>query len=132
MQLRIPYLLVGILALTLSGCSYNCHFEARGVIRNAVDGQPIENARVELFNADGRPLIHASGKETSVTTDSSGQFQVSFCTVPTAKDELTGWTAKLSAEGYEPETIEIGPVKEPKGGNVTVYLIFHASLRKAR
>jgi hypothetical protein len=39
---------------------------------------------------------------------------------------------KLSAEGYEPDTIAVGPVKKPARGDGTVYLIFHASLRKAR
>jgi hypothetical protein len=45
---------------------------------------------------------------------------------------LAGWTAKVSAEGYEPETIAVGPVKEPKRGDVAAYLIFHVALRKSR
>jgi hypothetical protein len=37
----------------------------------------------------------------------------------------------LSAKGFEPETIVIGPVKEPKGGDVMVYLVFQAAMRKS-
>ena len=129
---RMPYLLVAALALTLPGCSHNCHFEARGVVRDAADGRPVPNARVELLNADGKPHMLSSGSPAAVTTDSQGAFQVAFWTVPSVKDELTGWTAKVSAEGYEPETIAVGPVMEPKRGDVTVYLVFHVVLRKAR
>jgi hypothetical protein len=128
---RIPYLLVAALVLTLSGCSYNCHFEASGLIRDAA-GLPIHNARVEIFDTDGSPHKLASGSAAVVTTDTQGHFQVAFWTVPSGKDELMGWTVKVSAEGYEPETIAVGPVKEPKRGDVTVYLVFNASLRKAR
>jgi hypothetical protein len=132
MTRRIPYLLVAAFALPLSGCSYNCHFEARGAIRDAADGRPVQNARVELFRSDGKPHMLASGSAATVTTDPQGQFQVAFWTVPSGKDELTGWTLRVLAEGYEPETITVGPVKEPKRGDVTVYLIFLAALRKAR
>jgi hypothetical protein len=128
----MPYILVAALALTLPGCSYNCHFVARGVVRDAANGRPISNARVELLDSDGRPHILDSGSAATVTTDPQGEFQVAFWTVPSVKDELTAWTVKLSAEGYEPETIAVGPVKEPKRGDVTVYLVFHASLRKVR
>jgi hypothetical protein len=131
-MIRPPaYALIAVLALTQSGCSYTCHFEARGTIRNAADGQPIQDARVELFDSDGKPHVLPSGKAAVVTSDQQGQFQVAFSTVPSGKDELTGWTVKLSADGYEPETVAVGPVKEPKGNGVTIYLVFHTTLRKA-
>jgi hypothetical protein len=117
MTRRTPYLLVAASALTLSGCTYYCRFEARGLIRDAADGRPIPNARVELLDSDrGKPHVLGSGSAAAATTDPQGQFQVAFRTIPSGEDELTGWTAKLSAEGYEPATIAIGPVKEPKGG----------------
>jgi hypothetical protein len=125
---RIRHLVAAALMLALGGCSYQCHFEARGVVREAADGRPIANARVEMLDASGRPLLD----NPAVTTDPQGQFQVKFTTGPTSKEELTGWTAELSADGYEPETIAIGPIKEPKRHDVTVYLIFHVSLRKAQ
>jgi hypothetical protein len=135
MRHRLPYLLVAALAVVVPGCSYNCHFVARGVVRDAADGRPIPNARVELLDGDGRPHRLEGGggvRPAEVTTNAQGEFEAAFSTVPSAKDELTGWTVKLSAEGYEPETIAVGPVMEPKRGDVTVYLVFHASLRKAR
>jgi hypothetical protein len=128
---RIPCLVAAFMTLTLHGCSYNCNFEARGVIRDASNDRPIRNARVEILDSDGKPHILASGSSAVVTTDAQGQFHVAFWTVPSGKDELIGWTVKLSAEGYEPESIAVGPVKEPKRGDVTVYLVFHASLRKS-
>lgn len=131
MTYRLHYLLVATVALTVSGCSRSCNFEARGVVRDAADGQPIRNVRVEVLDGDGRPHTHNAGGPAEATTDGNGEFHVPFFTVPSLEDELTGWTVKLSAEGYEPETIAVGPVKEPNQANVTVYLIFHASLRKA-
>src|SRR5262249_42411925 len=131
----IPYLLVAGLAVALPGCSYYCHFVARGVVRDAVNGRPIPNALVELLNEDGRPhFLQGNGgvRPARVTTNAQGEFEAAFRTVPRVKDELTGWTVKLSADGYEPETIEVGPVAAPKRDDVTVYLIFHASLRKTR
>jgi hypothetical protein len=132
MTRRMPYLLVAAIVLAVPGCSYTCNFEAHGVIRDAADGQPVPNARVELLRADGTPHLLSSGDPAAVMTDPQGSFQVAFWTVPSGKDELTGWTARVSAQGYEPETIAVGPVKEPNRGDVTVYLVFHVSLRKAR
>src|SRR5262245_47685682 len=103
MTRRMPYLLVAALVLALPGCSYNCHFEARGVVRDAADGRPVPNARVELLRADGTSHMLSSDDPAAVTTDAQGAFQVAFWTVPSGKDELTGWTAKVSAEAYEPE-----------------------------
>ena len=131
MTRRMPYFLIAALVLAVPGCSYNCHFEARGVVRDAADGRPIPNARVELLDADRNRTLSSDSGPAAVTTDAQGAFQVAFWTVPSGKDELTGWTAKVSAEGYEPETIAVGPVKEPKRGDVTVYLVFHIALRKA-
>ena len=130
MTRRIQYLFAIALALTVSGCSYHCNFEARGVIRDT-EGRPIKNATVELFKADGTPHMLSSGRPATATTDLQGQFQVEFWTMPSGHEELAGWTAKLSAEGYESETIALAPVREPKGGNSTGYLYFHVSLRKA-
>jgi hypothetical protein len=132
MTRRKLHLLVAALVLALPGCSYNCNFEARGLVRDAADGRPVPNAHFELLRADGTPHMLSSGDPATVTTDLHGSFQVAFWTVPSGTDELTGWTAKVSAEGYEPETIAVGPVKEPKRGDVTVYLVFHVALRKAR
>lgn len=129
MILRCPYLLIAAFVLILSGCSRVYHFEARGVVRDADNGRPISNAQVELFDTNGIPHVLVSGGTAAVTTDLQGQFQATFWKGASYKDERTGWTVKVSAEGYEPETIAVGPVKEPKQGNVT-YLIFHVSLRK--
>jgi hypothetical protein len=127
------FLLIPVL-FALPGCSYNCHFVARGVVRDAADGMPIPNALVELLDEDGSPH-HLSGggpRQARVTTNSKGEFEAAFYTVPRVQDELTGWTVKVSADGYEPETIAVGPVTAPKRDDVTVYLIFHATLRKTR
>ena len=134
MTCRMQYLLAAALAVVLPGCSYLCHFEARGVVLDAADGRPIPNARVELLDAAGTPLLEGGtdAREAWVATNPQGEFQAAFRTVPSGKDQLMGWTVKLSAEGYEPEAIAVGPVKEPKRGDVTVYLVFHASLRKRR
>ena len=119
----IPYLPAAALAVALPGCSYNCHFVARGVVRDAADGRPIPNALVELLNEDGRPHhLEAGVREARVTTNPQGEFEEAFRTVPRVKDELTGWTVKVSADGYEPETIAVGPVTAPKRDDVTVYL----------
>lgn len=109
----------------LPGCSYQCHFEARGGVREAASGQPITSARVELLNAEARQLADP------VVTNQQGEFQVSFTTVPSAGGELTGWKVVVSAEGYEPETIAVGPVKRPKRDDVTVYLIIHVAMRRS-
>lgn len=126
MTRRLPYLIVAIVALTLPGCSYSCKFEGRGVVREAATGQPVPNAQVELINEDGRSLAGL------VATNSEGEFQVNFTTTPSGKDQLTGWKLVLKAEGFEPETIAVGPVMEPQRGDVTVYLVFHVAIRKAR
>jgi hypothetical protein len=121
------------LAVLLPGCSYTCHFVARGVVRVAADGRPIPNAVVELLDADGRPhRLRGDGgaRPARVTTNAQGEFEAAFRTGPGVKDELTGWTVKVSSDGYEPQTIAVGPVKEPKRDDVVVYLIFHVSLRK--
>lgn len=131
MTRRLPHLVIAALALVLPGCSYHCHFEARGVVRDA-DGKPIPDARVEVLDADGKPHVQNSGEPAVATTDADGAFRVGFWTVPSQKDELTGWTVKVSAEGHEPQTIAVGPVKEPRRGDVTVYLDFQPVLRKAR
>ncbi|MBX3451258.1 MAG: carboxypeptidase regulatory-like domain-containing protein [Planctomycetaceae bacterium] len=128
---RLSFLLVAAVTLTVSGCSRNCDFEARGVVRDAADGQPIPNVRVEILDSGGRRHTHKAGGPAEATTDGNGEFRVSFFTVPSLDDELTGWAVTLSADGYEPEIIAVGPVKEPNQADVTVYLIFHASLRKA-
>jgi len=125
MNSREPYFLLLILFL-LPGCSYQCHFEARGGVRDAGTGQPIQNARVRLLDANGRRLAHPA------STNLQGEFQVAFTTVPSLDVELTGWNMVLSADGFEPETIAVGPVKEPKRGDVTVYLVFQVAMRKSQ
>jgi hypothetical protein len=131
----ISYLLVAALAVVLPGCPYNCHFVARGVVRDAADGRPIPNALVEVLNEDRRPHLlegDRGARPARVTTNPQGEFEAAFWTVPRVKDELTGWTVKVSADGYEPETIAVGPVTAPKRGDVKVYLIFQAAMRKTR
>ncbi len=126
MTRRLPYLIVAVAVLALPGCSYTCKFEGRGVVREAATGEPVPNAQVELINEDGRSLAGP------VATNSEGEFQINFTTVPAGRDHLTGWQLVLKAEGFEPQTIPVGPVREPQRGDVTVHLVFHAALRKAR
>ena len=100
------------------------------MVQDSADGRPVRP--LEFFRADGTPHMLSSGDPAAVTTDAQGAFQVAFFTVPSGQDEVTGWTARVSAAGYEQETIAVGAVKEPQRNDVTVYLVFHVALRKAR
>lgn len=122
---------VCIFAMTIAGCSYACHFDARGTVCDAADGQPLPNVRVEFFEADGSPLYRDADNETFLTTDADGGFQALFTTIPSTEAQLTGWTVKFSADGYEDQIVDIGPVREPQDHNEIVYLVFHCALRKA-
>jgi hypothetical protein len=120
----MPSLLLAALALALPGCSYQCHFEARGRIWDAASGELIPNVQVQLVRANNENLSDPT------STNQQGEFQVSFCTVPSMEEELSGWKLVLSAKGYETQRVAVGPVMEPKRGDVTVYLVFHAAMRK--
>ncbi len=116
---------VASMTLALPGCSYQCKFEVRGTIRDAVTGLPISNVQIEIVD-DSRSLTEA------VQTNADGHFEIEFTTTPTGQEVLTGWKLILKADGYESETVQIGPVKEPKMGKGPGYLVFHVTLRKAK
>jgi hypothetical protein len=65
-----------LLLFAVPGCSYLCHVEVRGRVREAATGQPIPNARVRLLDAMGRQLAEP------VSTNQQGEFQVAFKTSP--------------------------------------------------
>ncbi len=125
--------LLPLAALALPGCSYTCHFEGRVTVRDAATGQPVPGVQVKLLNADGNPIgLQAAGadRETSVNeTDRQGQLPFKFQRGPVQEER--DWKLVLAAPGYEPETVEVGTVKFPKGGNETAYLLFHVAMRKA-
>ena len=120
---RLPYFLAA-LAFVLVGCSYTCEFEARGAVRDAATGNLIAGATVELRNAAGHPIAGP------VSTSAQGAFQFDFAEVPRFKREITGWSLVVEAAGFEPETIAVGPVREPEGDEKT-YLIFQVAMRQS-
>jgi hypothetical protein len=132
MRFRLSLLVLAALALILPGCSYLCHFKARGVIRDAMSGQPIPNVQFQLVNSEGHKVFDPEGGDKGQPlTNQQGEFEVSFRRSPHDRTEFTGWKLILSAKGYETETIEVGPVNEPKRDDETAYLIFSVMMRKA-
>ncbi|MCE9555456.1 MAG: carboxypeptidase-like regulatory domain-containing protein [Planctomycetes bacterium] len=120
----MSYLFLIPFVIALSGCSYYCHFEARGEIREAITGQAVPNAQVKLLDGDGRMLAKP------VSTNERGEFQFNFETIPSPQDEITGWKLILSAEGFESTIVAVGSVKEPQRNDVTAYLVFQVAMRK--
>ncbi len=126
MSRRLPTLFVAVATFLLPGCSYLCRFEARGSVLVATTGQPIAGAKVELIDSEGYALTDAT------STDAQGAFELKFKTSPSAARERTGWKLILTSDGFEPEKIDTGTVKEPQNANETVYLIFRITMRKSR
>ncbi len=127
--------LLPLAALALPGCSYTCHFEGRVTVRDAATGQPVPNAQLRLLDADGGPIafnVSGAGQDATVrATDPKGECRFRFGRVPTPAHQETGWKLVVSAPGFEPETVEVGPVQTPKGDKETAYLFFYVTMRKA-
>jgi len=121
------FTILSLLSLTLlSGCQYAYPVELRGVVRSAADGAPIAGVTV-MLSPDG---AYGSGyaRVFPATSAQDGMFRVSF----TMPDIAFGgpWSVSLKMEGYQDETIDLGPFNEPKSSDPDpLRIVVAASMR---
>lgn len=114
--------------LTMAGCTIEDDYVLSGTVKDAVSGKPLKGVAVELVDVD----FGVTGPTVvPVRTDADGRFRIPFTvTTGDAKWESQNWKAKLSAEGFETEVVELGPVPVPED-STPVHIVVRAYVRTA-
>jgi hypothetical protein len=128
MSRRRPIVLLGLVSLALcSGCTKYYHVEIGGVVRSAGDGKPLAGVQVYYSRYDDIDVV-ALGNTPDATTDANGQFSI-------AEKEAGSLPATmrliLVKEGFEKETIDIRPQKEPASYDSPVVVAVVAQLGRS-
>lgn len=125
--MAVRLLLSALCVCALSGCSMAYSYHLRGTVKDAATGKTLNRVQVELVDVND---VSYKDWVTGVWTDSYGYFRMQFSVDRYDRNETRKWKLKLSAEGYQTEVIEIGPVDKPSSGD-PVYLVLRAFLRPA-
>ncbi len=123
---RITSRILALLLLTITGCSYRYEVEVRGTIGNAITGKPVPRVKVQLNDSSGEPLTDFT------TCNELGEFHFNFSTsgygFTKAIVDKKNWSVTLSADGFEPETIDVGELKMPQQKETT-HIVVRAFMR---
>lgn len=107
------------------GCTKYRNIDVRGVVKSADDGKPLSGVKIYYSKWYWDPV--ENGNEPDVATDDGGRFSLS-------KREAGGVPARmcliLVKDGFEKETIDIRPDKEPESYETPILIAVSAYLRR--
>ena len=102
-------LTMALLLLAITGCS-EPEYILSGQIKDVTTGKPIEGATVLIAGLGG----------PAETTTADGRFSIYLVLLPT--QARSNWQLKLSAEGYESETVDVRVLLDDDGRPVHIYV----------
>jgi hypothetical protein len=126
MYFRRVALLFGLVSVTLCpGCTKYLQIDISGVVKSAVDGKLLSGVKVYYSRYDDIDPL-ANGDKPDATTDASGRFSI----VEKEAGSLPRTMRLIMVkEGFEKETIDIRPQKEPGTYDNPVIIVVAAQLR---
>ncbi len=132
-QLIAASMLLPSVAAGTPGCSYAYEYKIHGVVRNAVDGAPLDGVAVSLKLQPRTPPTKWVGAHErtagAASSDANGSFSVQTVIDDVEFKVTPRWVLSLTKEGFEETIVDISQREQPKSGSPPYLIAVVAYMR---